>query len=51
MCHKSEAFENFREYKVEAEKQLGVHIKQLQSDRDGEYLSRESLSLTWLKSG
>ena len=27
MRHKSEAFEKFREYKVEAEKQLDVHIK------------------------
>ena len=41
MRHKSEAFDKFREYKAEAEKQLGVHIKQLQSDRGGEYLSGE----------
>ena len=41
MCHKSEAFDKFREYKVEAEKQFGVHIKQLRSDRGGEYLSGE----------
>ena len=41
MCHKSEAFDKFREYKAEAEKQLGVHIKQLRSDRGGEYLSGE----------
>ena len=41
MRHKSEAFDKFREYKAEAEKQLGVHIKQLRSDRGGEYLSRE----------
>ena len=32
MRHKSEAFEKFREYKVEAEKQIGVYIKQLRSD-------------------
>ena len=41
MRHKSEAFDKFREYKTEAEKQLGVHIKQLRSDRGGEYLSGE----------
>ena len=41
MRHKSEAFDKFREYKAEAEKQLGVHIKQLRSDRGGEYLSGE----------
>ena len=41
MRHKSEAFDKFREYKTEAEKQLGVHIKQLRSDRGSEYLSGE----------
>ena len=41
MHHKPEAFDKFREYKAEAEKQLGVHIKQLRSDRGGEYLSGE----------
>ena len=41
MRHKSEAFDKFREYKAEEEKQLGVHIKQLRSDRGGEYLSGE----------
>ena len=41
MHHKSEAFDKFREYKAEVEKQLGVHIKQLWSDRGGEYLSGE----------
>ena len=41
MHQKSETFTKFREYKVEAEKQLGVHIKELQSDRGGEYLSEE----------
>ena len=39
MRQKSETFDKFREYKAEAEKQLGVHIKQLRSDRGGEYLS------------
>ena len=28
MHHKSEAFEKFQKYKVEAEKQLGIYIKQ-----------------------
>ena len=32
MRHKYEAFEKFREYEVEVEKQLDVHIKQLRSD-------------------
>ena len=27
MCHKSEAFEKFREYRAKVEKKLGVHIK------------------------
>ena len=38
---KFEAFEKFREYKVEAKKKLGVHIKQVRSDRGDEYISRE----------
>ena len=41
MRQKSETFDKFREYKAEAEKKLGVHIKQLRSDRGGEYLSGE----------
>ena len=41
MCHKSKAFEKFREYKAEAKKPLGAHIKQLRSNRGGDYLSRE----------
>ena len=41
MRQKSETFEKFQEYKVEAEKKLGVHIKQLRSDRGSEYLSGE----------
>ena len=41
MRHKSEAFENFLKFKAEAEKQLGLCIKQLRSNRGGEYLSRE----------
>ena len=31
MHHKSEAFEKFRKYKVEAEKKLGIYTKQLRS--------------------
>ena len=41
MCHKSEAFENFREYKAEVEKKLGIHVKQLRFDQGDEYLSGE----------
>ena len=41
MHQKSETFDKFREYKAKAEKQLGVHIKQLRYDRGGEYLSGE----------
>ena len=41
MHQKSKTFDKFREYKAEAEKQLGVHIKQLRSDRGGEYVSGE----------
>ena len=44
MCNKFEAFEKFQEYKVEAEKQLGVHIKQLRSDQGNEYLFGDSKS-------
>ena len=49
MHHKSEAFEKFRKYKVEAEKQLGIYIKQLKSDRGSEsgelksYLAKEGI--------
>ena len=42
MRHKSEAFKKFQEYK--AEKQLGIHIKQLLFDQGGEYLCGESKS-------
>ena len=41
MQHKSEAFETFKEFRVELEKQLGTHIKAIRSDRGGEYLSNE----------
>ena len=41
MRHKSESFDKFKEFKAEAEKQLGRFLKKLQSDRGGEYLSGE----------
>ena len=44
ICHKSEAFEKFQEYKAKTKKQLGFHFKQLLSGRGGEYLSGESKS-------
>ena len=44
MKHKSEAFEKFKEFRHEVEKQLGYSIKALRSDRGGEYLSHEFLS-------
>ena len=43
MRYKSEAFEKFKEFKNEVEKQLGRIIKKLRSDRYGEYLSQEFL--------
>ena len=43
MHHKSEAFEKFRQFKSETEKQLGKNIKSLRSDRGGEYLLGEFL--------
>ncbi|KAL0462916.1 UNVERIFIED_CONTAM: Retrovirus-related Pol polyprotein from transposon TNT 1-94 [Sesamum latifolium] len=41
MSYKSEAFERFKEYKLEVEKQTGRKIKALRSDRGDEYLSGE----------
>ena len=41
MRYKSEAFEKFREFKNEVEKQSGKSIKTLRSNRGGEYLSTE----------
>ncbi|MBN6697926.1 DDE-type integrase/transposase/recombinase, partial [Escherichia coli] len=41
MKHKSEAFERFKEFRQEVEKQTGKSIKILRSDRGGEYLSAE----------
>ena len=43
MRHKSEAFEKFKEFRHEVEKQTKKSIKVLRSDRGGEYLSREFL--------
>ena len=43
MTRKSEAFDKFKEFRAEAEKQLGKSIKTLRSDRGGEYLSDEFL--------
>ena len=41
--HKSEAFKRFKEFRHEVDKQTGKPIKVLQSDRGGEYFSREFL--------
>ena len=38
MRRKSEAFEKFKEFHAETEKQLGKSFKILRSDRGGEYL-------------
>ena len=43
MRYKSEAFEKFKEFKSEVEKQLGRSIKSLRSDRGGECLNQEFL--------
>ena len=41
MQYKSEAFQKFKDFRAEVEKQLGKSIKSLRSDRGGEYLSNE----------
>ena len=41
MQQKSEAFEKFKEFRANVEKQLDTHIKVITSDRGGEYLSNE----------
>ena len=41
MRHKSETFEEFKEFKNEVQNQLGQSIKVIWSDRYGEYLSLE----------
>ena len=43
MRYKSEAFERFKEFRNGVEKQLGISIKSLRSDRGGEYLSQAFL--------
>ena len=43
MRYKFEAFEKFKEFKNEVEKQLGRSVKKLRSNRCGEYLSQEFL--------
>ena len=43
MRYKSEAFEKFKEFRNEVEKQLRRNIKSLRSYRGGEYLSQEFL--------
>ena len=39
MHKKSDALDKFIKFKAESENQLGKHIKALQSDRGGEYMS------------
>ena len=41
MQHKFEAFEKFKEFRAEVEKQLDTHIKVIRSNRGGEYLSND----------
>ena len=41
MCHKSEAFEKFKEFKAEVVNHRGRSIKSLRSDYRGEYLLGE----------
>ncbi|KAI3751758.1 hypothetical protein L2E82_22849 [Cichorium intybus] len=43
ITNKSDTFEKFKEFKNQAENQLGRKIKMLRSDRGGEYLSIEFL--------
>ena len=43
MKYKSEAFEKFKEFRHEVEKQTEKPIKVLRSDRGGEYLSQKFL--------
>ena len=41
MCRKSEAFEKFKEYRVEMEKRLNKCLKTIRFDHGGEYLLGE----------
>ena len=43
MKYKSEAFERFKKFKNEVEKQIGKPIKVLQFDWGGKYLSQKFL--------
>ena len=43
MRHKYEAFEKFKEFRFEVEKQIGKSIKVFWSDRGDEYLNSEFL--------
>ena len=44
MRYKSKAFERFKEFRNEVEKQLGRSINSLRSDLGGEYLSQAFLN-------
>ena len=41
MKYKYEAFEKFKEFRNEVEKQLGETIRTLRLDRGGQYMSQE----------
>ena len=41
MHRKSKTFDKFNEFRAEVERQLGLPIKSLRSDRGGQYLSDE----------
>ena len=45
MKHKSEAFEKFKEFQSEVHNQLSKKIKFLRSDRGGEYMSHELMTI------
>ena len=42
MCHQSESFDKFKEFKAKVEKQLGRSLKKFLSNQGGEYLSGNS---------
>ena len=44
MQNKSEAFQKFKEFRTEVEKQLDTHIKAIRSNRGCEYLSNEFIN-------
>ena len=39
--HKSNSFDEFKEFKAEVKNQLGKKVKALRSDRGGEYLTQD----------